>query len=1008
MLHISIFHLMFFPPLKMAKSRSAWVLLVCQFVSTLGQYENALPDNMSFPAFRNCNEKFKWTRYFIYEPGCPAACPFMAEEDQTLCQFQCINDKMCGKEPFHPRAIIPSLGDTEGTHAYCRECGIPACRVCKLDVVESCLNCMPGYLRGDGKDECVMLGMGKVEVGMAIGGVVALLAVALLFDMYSRPIVNQTAVDHCAEIYDTACFLQRGGSHWPWWTNVMSETEIGGLGSLLHFRFQMAVLVWAVVLYLSWIIYATETYPVAIGMGFKIDPKSRVQFCQIGARGHVEFNEALPMLIKFNAFAYLFTFFGCIIYTAGNQNLIHRCDNSRDSMQDFAASLEIPIMAGRDVERILKEAVERATGQRVVGVCVAWNFVQDAELIPHLVPIDGDYPEKHVKGEDEERTGMWGSTVDGISEVILDAFGGLEEAMPEEEKPSKEDVVKLLEEMESTNWAIVLFDTEHSRDEAIAAGDKSIEINGEFYSLTEDEDKNEPESIIWANLGMDPEDVKSNERTAYFYIVGLVFLWVGLFYVPYVTYEVSFTYRNGDEPGFAGDLLFTVLVVGTQVGLFLVSAMLSEGCGFGTHGQVQLCYVHLYIFALFINLVIDMCLTAAQAYFYAAGQPSSEEQFASLKDPAEIFYQYVLQKFIAMKLYDYSYPATFLIPFLLEPFIVVLIPWYLISTIVRARKSVSIYSAEKCLCIQPYDQGRYADIMFNVMCAALGFMFVPGGIDHILSGLIISCVWIYFMDHFRVLYYAEKFNYSSPVTHQRVMILWSLPCCVLLCCFISRVNNSYLGTDSFLGLGKLCTVFAVACIVHYYLHKLLIEVVIPAAIAPPISDLADVHYDDVAQHFKGHTYFDLNPVHVLREMHLKLDNNQPRPSVLSQTGSLKARQSVLQQEPASSDKAAAPAAEELSSKEPAPAEPAEPAKEETPPPAEEEKKEPPAAEEKSEPPAAEENRQDAPAVEEHHEPPAAAAEPATDPEQSGVEKDDGPEAARPSAEGDPQSPEATH
>eukprot|EP00928_Gymnodinium_smaydae_P034207 TRINITY_DN242_c2_g1_i1.p1 TRINITY_DN242_c2_g1~~TRINITY_DN242_c2_g1_i1.p1 ORF type:complete len:939 (+),score=81.86 TRINITY_DN242_c2_g1_i1:222-2819(+) len=834
----------------------------------------------------------------------------MAEEERGFCNFQCVSQTKCGRDPFRPKAMIPALGEV-GRDSFCRSCSIPACRLCQLGADEECVHCMPGYFRSTDKTECVMLGMGDVNVFFVVAAVVVIAVVFILFDLWARPIVNQAAVDHCAEIYDTACFLRSDGTHWPWWTNIMSQVEIGGPGSLLHFRFQMAVLVWAIVLYVSWMVYAGQTYPTAIGMGLRTDPTTRVQFCQVSARGPIEYKEALPTMINFGAFAYLFSFIGCIIYAAMNQNLIHRCDNNRESIQDFVANLLIPVMSGRDVERKIKDAVERATGQSVVGVCVAWNYVEEAELIPHLVPEDGDYPEKHRKGEDIERTDFLGSTVDGVGEVILEAFGGREEAMPEAEKPSESEVVQLLEEMKSSNWAIIVFDTEHGRDEAIAAGDKSVEIDGNFYSLMEDENKNEPESIIWEAVGTDIEEVRANERAAYLYIIGLVFGWVTLFYVPYVSYEVSFTYRNGDEPGAMGDLAFTVIVVGTQVGLFTASAMLAEGCGFCTEGQVQLCYVHLYLCALFVNLVIDMCLTAAQGYFYAAGQPGADVTFATLTDPAEVLYQYVLQKFIGIKLYQYAYPATFLIPFLMEPAIVVLIPWYLISILVRAKKSVSLYSAEKALCIQPYDQGRYADIMFNVMCVAFGFGLTPGLIDHLTSGLIISGLWIYFMDHFRVLYYAKPFNYSSPCTHQRVLVIWSLPCCVLLCCLIIRVNASYLGTDRFLTMSQLSGACIFACLCHHCLHTLIIQKIIPLIITPPESEMAEVHYADVAKHFKGQTYFDLNPVHVLREIHLRPTCNNPRPSVLSQPASLEALQSHFREEdPLSAHKTPAPIAEE--------------------------------------------------------------------------------------------------
>merc|ERR1719498_259659 len=93
---------------------------------------------------------------------------------------------------------------------------------------------------------------------------------------------------------------------------------------------------------------------------------------------------------------------------------------------------------------------------------------------------------------------------------------------------------------------------------------------------------------------------------------------------------------------------------------------------------------------------------------------------------AEIFGTYAMQKSLGQILFDYSFPSTFLIPFLVEPIVVIIVPYQLMSMIIRSNPAIVGSSAEAYLASTPMDLSRYADVLLNLMLAVL-MLFFPGG-----------------------------------------------------------------------------------------------------------------------------------------------------------------------------------------------------------------------------------------------------------------------------------------
>merc|ERR1712086_1108472 len=99
-----------------------------------------------------------------------------------------------------------------------------------------------------------------------------------------------------------------------------------------------------------------------------------------------------------------------------------------------------------------------------------------------------------------------------------------------------------------------------------------------------------------------------------------------------------------------------------------------------------------------------------------------------------------MQRSLAENVYTYAFPSTFLIPFLIEPIITVLIPYQIGRLIIRSHSEIKGPMAESYLAAFDFDMGRYADILLNVFLGILIFYF-PGGA---LLEFFWSQIWIQF------------------------------------------------------------------------------------------------------------------------------------------------------------------------------------------------------------------------------------------------------------------------
>lgn len=702
-----------------------------------------------------------------------------------------------------------------------------------------------------------------------------------------KPKANQKGVDH-----GMACrsrmklFPLDSEEPYPLDTNLMT-TNVAGPGTMALFRYQGAILVWAVVLMLLWLGLTLFVSTDLLKLGTR-NAESPQLLCAVVAWGHRRQMELVWVKVVWLAFAYAFSFFGAIAYGVVQSKMFAKLNAEEPTMPSFACLLKnVPKFTGREpVEETLKAAVKEATGVEPVGVSMSWDYGSCKGLIDQAIEHEleeahGDAEQDHYDADQDELT-IFGKLEKSITDTVLEAW---HVHLGHHAGPSKEKLKNELAAMETAEKAYVVFPTQAARKQAEQLAARSgIKIKGETCQLKSC--MYAPEGIFWKNM-----QVTNSKRAGKLLLSTLILvlccaIWTFLLYIPYALYMSSFSYANGDEPGEFSEGIFISLVVGSQLGLFVVSSIGAKYAAFHTEDETQQCYMLFYNAALILNLIMDIALQAYLSYLQMVGVGAHVADGRLLSDLTsfqQIFESYPVQKSVGKLLFLYCWPCTFLVPFLAEPIGVQWLPWHLAQKLVGANKKIQGENAVKALELGEMEQGRYADCIFNVILVVCIPFISPAYLAWTFAALIVSHTYIYVYDQVKVLRYVRRFNFSGPEVHWFAMQLWAIPCSILAGGLVVKVNQMS-GDIKSLGSGFLEGYqlgFAVlgVMVLHFAVHLLVLEFFVRPFELPTDKD-GSHSFSDVASKHPA-THFSTNPIHCLRSKYVL--NHSP-PQIMYEAG----------------------------------------------------------------------------------------------------------------------------
>jgi hypothetical protein len=662
----------------------------------------------------------------------------------------------------------------------------------------------------------------------------------------------------------------------------LTRHAIAGRGTLLFFNYQMALIVWSVLLLVGW--YCTATF----ADGFNSDlfilgtrlADFPLDYCIIIHWGHKRQQELLWVKWGFCFGSYALSFILALAYSVKQSNTYAMLDDKQTTMMDYAAHVwDLPKEPGSErVEEDLKVFLGTSSGENVVGVSVPW----DTSSSPIDVSTDFE--------EEAETTAIRLCTPDVFESSLLPleeephlnpvrrAFNWVDDiacSKPPESGKSGTDHAELvqgLKDATSTGHAFVVFETESARDRAVALAQESNGFAFKGCKIQLEACECEPTSVLWDNFRIDDAEVPMRILIACLVMLGLLAVWISVFFLPAAYYAAQYNEAKGDSPDWLYNTLLGLLVLIGNLIMYAAADFLASRIGFKQEDARQSAYVTMYVTACTVNVIMDFVFLIKTAYKEMASRGIRTDDGTKLQlldRWDQVFEAYAMQREIGSRLTAYAWPFTFLIPFIMEGVMTNLLPYIVQRNLVRSKKGIVGLHAEKTMMFfAPMDLSRYGDVLLNVMLTVMIFFVPPGFLMQIIGGMVVSHIYIYMYDHFRVLRLVPAFSFSTFHEHKTAECLFAIPVGLLLAAGVFKSNCAVLSNGTRLPcaegsalLGRCIMAFAL----HVSLHLFLLIRVIHANKID--KEPSTVPYE-VAARTIPQTWFTTNPLHCLRSAHI--------------------------------------------------------------------------------------------------------------------------------------------
>jgi len=815
---------------------------------------------------------------------CPPECPYYAQNlfDDLHCSFACVESSMCS-EMNDQRPIA----DVVDGRKICRGPRVEHCNEFNYDGTDTCAKCQTFYALHDDDGLCYFSHWFGLVFVVAIAACGAVFAIVWVVDLIMRPASNaeneKTGLAfRSRQKLHTPKDHESGRQLWPIDTNLCT-TMVAGPGMLLHFNFQVFIMLWAFCVATLWVVLALVVDNALFVLGTRKFGTPRDN-CILVAWGYETQQRLMWTKVLFLVIVYIGSFLFCILHGVRQLRLFQIMDTKVKTMKDFVCLLSgLPEISGSDaeVEERLAKCIADYTQEDVVGVSICWDWQNQAEICEKALDLDlrdremqdleakerkaGHGAEKDKKDPDEEEAKL----VETYGRLRR-WFHNMEKIVAEEEEDDElPDMKELLEDLKTTSNAFVVFHTEEARDNAVKKFTEDGDLKFDENDLQLAYKECEPSTVYWVNFG---HSSFAGRMRRLFQGFGAIFLalvfWTVVFYAPYAWSIMSFNYDNGAEPPFIFAMTFTMVVVAGNAIMYEVCARVSDYVGFKFKGDRESCYMILYTISCMFNVLLDMVTTYYMAWEIMKGLGFRTYHGTKLEDvtnPQEKFESYAMQRMLAENTFAYSFPSTFLIPFLLEPFITIYFPLKAGQLLVSRHPKIVGSQAESWLVAAPMEMGRYADLLLNVVLGILIFFF-PGGYTHTLFyAMVFSHMIIYAFDHWRVL------NTIPQCVFAMMDIDWwsqaMLAPCVstILSCLVFKANcNGYGYCIS--GWWALVGTCFYSWVAHLIFHLLVLRFVVPLfgySDCTTVGSEKDKQFKDVAEE-RACSWFTANPIHCLR------------------------------------------------------------------------------------------------------------------------------------------------
>jgi hypothetical protein len=242
--------------------------------------------------------------------------------------------------------------------------------------------------------------------------------------------------------------------------------------------------------------------------------------------------------VTFLVIVYILSFIAALLFSIRQLRLFQLFDFDNKTYKDFVALMTgLPEIKGSGRAEVeLRDAVAEATKETVVGVSICWNYKADEEEIQKYLDDTLDKKEREYEKNDSPVPKADTSGMNPVRQqlyAIESAIFGPEEAQEESDTKSPAQLDTefkgKLNEMESSRYAFVVFETEESRDKAIEHfAETGFEYGGK--AVTFEQIDCEPDTVQWKNFDNSSglTKIKRGAIGFCFILLGLLF-WTTVF-----------------------------------------------------------------------------------------------------------------------------------------------------------------------------------------------------------------------------------------------------------------------------------------------------------------------------------------------------------------------------------------------------------------------------------------------------------------------------------------------
>eukprot|EP00930_Biecheleria_cincta_P039519 TRINITY_DN27165_c0_g1_i1.p1 TRINITY_DN27165_c0_g1~~TRINITY_DN27165_c0_g1_i1.p1 ORF type:complete len:1344 (+),score=179.91 TRINITY_DN27165_c0_g1_i1:34-4065(+) len=364
----------------------------------------------------------------------------------------------------------------------------------------------------------------------------------------------------------------------------------------------------------------------------------------------------------------------------------------------------------------------------------------------------------------------------------------------------------------------------------------------------------EPDGILWQNFGVPARTRTRRFVIAIFVILLTVFIWLVLFF-----FWARFSMWTVGDSATVATLGLMALSAATVIGNALLAQVivtLMDYIGFKYKSSSQQIYLGLMVFFnCFMVILIEFALVCHQAILKLSSDL-----------PVKFYYDYGM-RLSMQELAGMLIPMYILLPYIGEPFITILVPYWVGILRVKADRRISRGHAERLLQAPEIDivNTPYTDLICNATVFMLCFL-APSNVHKILMpALAFFAVFTYLMARKRILSWQTAVTIGTDDLHRLESYLWALPLGLLaanLGVHVAPVENSgdRIGDKSLLFGG----IFFVGHVVsHFCFVRFVIPSMMRLSTKPP-----DETYEQAFRRHKGATYRCTNPIEVLKPSHV--------------------------------------------------------------------------------------------------------------------------------------------